>query len=234
MTRAIAGFAAAMILMSPSGDASGAAGGGTTTDAEQPSGPVVPTPVKFHFKAKKSLGQPKKPPLELTIPLVTDEGLTTGINDEKVRAFIRSLVNDAITDEVRDQINDDTNPVDSQDKLRTDRLTLEFLANMPAAERRGGGIAKETWEEFAKDYSEVMAAAAGKTPEQLQKMTRILTMRLAPVRLDKQVLAYVKEQLSLWFTSTQNQEDFAEVYEFLMQKADTFLAIDESTLLQNL
>src|SRR5947209_10796940 len=38
------------------------------------------------------------------------------------------------------------------------KLSLSYIANLPPAERRGGGIAKETWDGFVGDYKDVMAS----------------------------------------------------------------------------
>lgn len=199
--------------------------------------PIPATEMKvttFNFKADKKLGTPKRPPLMLQVPYPTLERVIDALSDEKQAAYILSLINDDVTKAVRDQINDETKPVDSQDKIDYSKLDLTFLANQPAGERRGGGIAKETWEAFSANYIEIMPAVTGKNPEQVQNAATLFAKRLAPVKTHKPTLQVLLDQLNLWFANTKDQEEFQEVYEFLSSKADTLLKTDDAELLKNL
>lgn len=135
-------------------------------------------------------------------------------------------------DQARVQVND--NEDITQDSLDHTKLTWEAIANLPQAERRGGGIAKETWEEFGKDYAAVMAEAAGKTAEQLEKHLNILLKKFAPIKSNKKVLAGFKDFLDTYVANTKNLEEFQECVEFLQTKADNLIAADDSALLDNL
>lgn len=214
-----------------------------TTEATKPAevallpAPLPATEMKvttFNFKADKKLGTPKRTPLQLQVPYPTLERVIDALSEEKQAAYILSLINDDVTKAVRDQINDETKPVDGQDKLDYQKLDLAFLANQPVGERRGGGIAKETWEAFSANYIEIMAAVTGKNPEQVQNAATLFVKRLAPVKTHKPTLQVLLDQLNLWFTNTKDQEEFQEVYEFLSSKADTLLKTDDAELLKNL
>ena len=176
----------------------------------------------------------KRASLKLNLPIPTFDGLIEALGDERQLAYVMSLIEEDIINQARLQVGDETTPVDSQDKLDLSKLTLTFLANQPKAERRGGGIAKEVWEAFGKDYIETMPAVSGKTAEQVGNQAKILLAKFQPAKSQKQVLGYLREQLALWFKSTNNAEEFAECYEFLDAKADAFLKMDESALLASL
>lgn len=187
---------------------------------------------KFFFK-KNDLGE-KRPTIELELPRVTIHGLVAALQDQKQQDFILQLVNDAIYVAARIQVGDDEKPVNTQEELDISKLSLEFLANQPAAERRGGGIAKEIWEAFGKDYLAVMPALTNKSPEALGNAVKIFLAKFQPVKTNKPVLTFLKGQLALWANNTQNLEEFAECFEFLDNKATTFLSTDDATLLANL
>jgi hypothetical protein len=189
-------------------------------------------PSKFHFK-KSDLGE-RRPTVELTLPFPTLTGVEHWLQDEKIAAYILDVLGEDIYLQARTQVSDETKPVNSQEELDLSKLTIEYIANMPAAERRGGGIAKETWEMFAKDYIDTMVPITGKTIEQVTNAAKLFTSRLQAVKTQKQVLKRLREYLSLWFTKSTNAEELKEVYEFLDRKAGEFLAMDESQMLQNL
>lgn len=202
------------------------------TEAEVPVALTVATPVKFHFKEDK-LGK-KRATIELSLPFLTIDGVVEGLSDDKQRDYILTVLNDAVYVAARQQVGDEEKPVNTQEELDISKLSLEFLANQPAAERRGGGIAKETWEEFGKDYLEIMPAVTGKNLEQIGNAVKIFTARMQPVKTQKAILSYLQEQIALWATHTKKLEDFQEVYEFVDNKIKTLLAADETALLANL
>lgn len=187
---------------------------------------------KYHFK-KDKLGV-KRPTVELAIPVPTVDAIPAMLSDPKQTAFLLSLLEDAVYQQGREQVGDEKAPVNKQEELDLSKLTIEYIASIPPSERRGGGISKESWEEFAADYIAVMPGITGKNAEQLGNAAKLFVARLQPVKTNKKVLKFLQEQLDLWFASTQNAEDFADVYEFLSEKVKTFLSADEAALLANL
>lgn len=241
------------------------AANGTAAVEKQPipASPIPGTifrPTKFHFK-KDELGN-KRPTVELLLPVPTWEGfaaLATSeevVKDkegkevtrkvdgkdvpvtlgEKVRDLVMELLADQVAGAAREQVSDEKAPVNKQEELKLDALTLAYIACLPPAERRGGGISKETWEGFFKSYMAVMPEKTGKSKEQVENAAKLFVARLQPVKTQKKILAFLKDQLNLYFTSagTEAQEEFAEVYEFLGQKIDEFSKRDEAELLANL
>ncbi len=213
------------------------ANGGTAAAPTIPASPIPGTVFskeKYGFK-KDELGN-KRPTVELLIPTIGDVSVLSEKMkaDPKVAALVLELVNKEISSNAREQVNNEQNPVNKQEELQLDKLTLEHIANLPPAERKGGGISKETWQEFFKDYVEVMVAATGKKKEQVENAAKLFVARLQPVKTQKKILEFLGTQLAQWFTTSQAQEEFAEVYEFLDGKIKEFMSKDEAALLANL
>lgn len=193
----------------------------------------LPNSYKFHFK-KDDLGN-KRPSIDLVLMTPTMEGVIAAlISDEKQALYIIDVLSQEIYKAARLQVGDEQKPVNKQGELDTTKLTIEALANMPKAERTGGGISKEIWEAFSKDYIAVMPGITGKTAEQIANAAKLMLAKFQPVKTQKKVLGFLKDQLNLWYTSTTNAEEFSECYEFLDEKAKTLLAADEASLLANL
>lgn len=172
----------------------------------------------------------KKPTIHVIAPVITFDQLISGLEDEKQKSYVLALLKDAVEGQLRDQINEGT----PADKLDFSKLTLSYLANIPPAERRGGGIPKETWEAFAADYAEVMPAAAGKTPEQIANALKIILGKFQQIKTNKDVLAFFQTQIALYVESTKNGEEFQDCIEFLLNKLETFMQADNKALLNNL
>lgn len=195
---------------------------------------TLPKVFPFHFK-KDELGN-KRPSLNLILNVPTIEGIIQALSDPKQAEYIQEVLAQEIHKAARMQVGDDKSPVNKQEELNQDILSINALANMPKAERRGGGISKEVWEAFAKDYIEVMPGVTGKKLDNIVNASKIFIAKFQPAKTNKPVLKFLKTQLALWFDSTSqdSKEEFADCYEFLDNKVDTLLAADEASLLANL
>lgn len=194
---------------------------------------IVYSPVSFFFK-KDELGN-KRPTINLALPYLTMEGLITALGDEKQAKLILDMVNDEIIyGAARQQVNDEQSPVNEQSQLDLTKLTLEFIANLPPAERRGGGIPKEVWEAFSKDYLAIMPAVTGKTADQVGNAVKLHVAKYQPCKTNKKVLKVLQDQLAVYTANTQNLEEFGGAVEFLNKKLETLLQADEAALLANL
>lgn len=190
---------------------------------------------EFNFSFRKDELGNKRPSFKLSLPVPTNpHGIVAIVENEKQRAFVLELIEDAIFRAAREQVGDDVKPVNSQAELDVNKLTIEYLANLPKAERRGSGITKEMWDAFSKDYAEVMPGLTGKTAEQIGNALKVLTSKFGLVKSNKKIITMMKEQLALWFTSTKNAEEHSDIYELLTGKADALLAADTEALLANL
>lgn len=192
---------------------------------------VTNSDFKFHFR-KDELGN-KRPSIELTIPVLTKHGILAALKAGGKQAdLLVETVANVIYQQQRSIIADD--PDYTADKFDPAKVTWEFIANIPRSERTGSGIAKEVWEAFAKDYTAVVITHAGKTAEQAANAAKILVAKFQQVKTNKAVISKLVDNINIWFTNTQNAEDFADVYKFLTDKAETLLKADDNALLENL
>lgn len=193
---------------------------------------VTSREVKFHFK-KNELGD-RRPTVELTIPVLSYAGVINVLEkgSPKEIDMLLEAVAEVVVSQARSFVNDQEDI--SQENFPFDKLTWEFIANMPKAERRGGGISKEIWEEFGKDYATVMPGVTGKTAEHVGNAVKLYLTKFTSIKSNKPVLNKLKDQLGIYIEHTQNGEDFAQCVEFLLNKVEVLLKADDSSLLENL
>lgn len=205
---------------------------------------VAVAEVPFHFKSMTDPTTKEKIParakITLQIPYVTFPGLVEKLGQEDatnpvIQNYVIRLIRDDAISAARQQVSDENKPVNSQEELDISKLTLDYLANQPESERRGGGIAKEVWDEFEKNYVAVKVSL-GKEVEKATNAAKIFVKKLQPVRTQKNILNFLKGELDTWYQGTDKeaQEEFSPVYEFLVAKVDAFLKIDDAALLSNL
>lgn len=192
---------------------------------------------KFHFKktTDEAGNETKRPTVELKLPVPSVEGIMdilTKENNEKELELLRDAINDVIFQRARELVNDKEDI--SQENFPFEEVLWEKIANLPKAERRGGGISKETWEEFAKDYISVMPAATGKAADKVALAAKVFLNKFNAVKTDKKVLALLKAQLAIYITASPKAEEFVDCVEFLDKKAQTLIEADSSNLLDAL
>lgn len=194
-------------------------------------------PIKFNFKKQvdKDTGlETVRKPLELAIPFPSVEGIVDILSSEdpKELELLMDAVEGVITQAARDIISEDYNV--NASNFPWDKITWKYIANLPKAQRRGGGIPKETWEEFAEDYIAVMPAITGKSVDQVTNAAKIFLNRLANVKTNEPVLNLLVEQLAVYADNSKRAEEFTEVIQFLLEKAETFLNTSPEELTANL
>lgn len=214
---------------------------GTTTDqatapaaAAAPAEPAGPAKTRFFFKKKKDENGkdiPAPEAVEAVVPKITMDDVAAILtkNDPKEIELMLEALNDVILSQARSQVDDDPEKV-RKEGLDNTQLTWNFIANVPPATRRGGGIADEVWEAFQKDYVETMVHH-GKTQEKATTGAKILAKRFAAVKDNKKVVTALKDNVVLWYANTEKADEFAGVYEALTSRADTLLAKDEEAIL---
>lgn len=186
---------------------------------------------KFNFR-KDELGN-KRAPVELRLPTPSVEGIVAILEaGGKELELLLDTCADVIAAQARSIV--DAREDISQDNFPMDQVLWTTIANLPKAERRGGGISKELWEAFAKDYVEVMPSVTGKSIEAVTNASKILLNKFSAVKTNKPVLSLLKGQLALYVTASQNAEQFTDCVEFLVNKADALLNMSEADLLSNL
>ena len=192
--------------------------------------------VKFNFRKVKdeSTGlETKRPSVEIELPLLSVEGIVAAFQaGGKQLDLIVEAVRDVQIARARELINEKEDI--NAENFPYAELNWEAIANLPKAERRGGGIPKETWEEFAKDYITVMPSATGKSLDQITNASKILLNKFQAVKTNKPVLKLLKDQIGIYANTSPNAEQYSDCISFLVEKADTFLNLDEAALLANL
>lgn len=191
---------------------------------------------KFNFRKVKDEAtgvETKRATVELDLPLLTVEGVVAAMKSGgKQLELVIEACRQFQLDRAREIVNDNVDI--SAANFPWKELTWEAIANLPKAERRGGGIPKETWEDFSKDYVAVMPTVTGKSAEQIANAAKILLNKFQQAKTNKPVLALLKEQLGIYANSSPNAEQFSDCISFLVEKADVFLKMDDAQLLANL
>lgn len=182
----------------------------------------------FHFK-KDKLGN-KRPSVELKLPVPSVEGIVAII--EKGGKELE-LLQDAIYDVIRSQagsiVSDDEKI--SQTTFPVANILWSAIANMPKADRRSSAIDSAVWEAFAKDYIDVMPGVTGKSVEAVTNATVVYLKKFSIVKTNKDVIGKLKDQLGLYMEHSKNVEQFTEILELLISKADSYLAANDVELL---
>lgn len=193
-------------------------------------------PVKFNFKVqtdKESGIETKREAVELALPFPSIEGIVAILETGgKGLELLMDALESVIIAQARDIIADNTSI--NAANFPIDRVSWEYIANLPKAQRRGGGIPKETWEEFAQDYVSVMPGVTGKTVAQCTNAAKILQNKLQQVKTNEPVLTLLVEQLAIYSENSPNIEEYKDCVEFLLNKADAYLNISPEELLANL
>lgn len=191
---------------------------------------------KFHFKTVKDKDsgiETKRPTIELKLPVPSVEGIIKVLEaGGKQLELLQSAVADIIVAQARSILSD--NESMTADNFPLMQCTWEFISNMPEAEKRGRGIPKEVWEEFAADYIEVMPAITGKTSEQVALAAKLFLNKFQQVKTNKPVIGKLREQLAIYANNSKQAENYADCIKFLDDKANDLLEADESALLANL
>lgn len=203
---------------------------------------------KYRFK-KDDLGN-QRPSVSIFAPVPTLQEIsrlaltTQQVVDEKTKELITvpskeaELINDAIyaviQAQIRGMVNDDEKV--SQENFKFSEATFEFIANMPPSARRGAGIPKEQWEEFAKNYVEVMPAVTGKSKENCTQAAQVFVRKFKDVAGNLPVVEKLQTYLAMYSEAPGNKaEEFTDILEFLVKKSTDMLAAkDKALVLENL
>jgi hypothetical protein len=190
----------------------------------------------FHFRKVKDEAsgvETKRPTVTIPVPAPSVEGIIAIIEaGGKGLDLLLEAVRDKVVEQARDQVNEKEDI--TADNFDYTKLSWEAIANMPKAERRGGGIAKELWDDFAADYVSVMPGVTGKKKEAVELAAKVFVSKFANAKTNKPVLKVLQEQLGLYINNTTRGEEMAPVVEWLSNKLDTLIKTDETNLLLSL
>jgi len=188
---------------------------------------------KFHFRKvtdPETKIETKRATVELPLPVLSVEGIIAVLEKGgKELELLQEAVASVIIEVAREYVNDHLEV--NAHNFPYDLLSWERIANLPQADRRGNGIAKEVWEDFAADYIAVMPAVSNKSKESVELAAKVFLSKFANCKTNKPVLGLLKDQLALYITNTPNGEQFAACVQFLDTKLETLLNTDETNLL---
>lgn len=191
---------------------------------------------QFHFRKQvdeKTKIETKRNSVVLPLPCPSVEGILEIIQKEgKGLELLLEAVRSVIVDQAREYVNDNEDVTTLN--FPFDKMDWEAIANLPKAERRGGGISKEVWEDFVKDYVAIMPALIGKTKEAVENAGKIFLVKFSTCRSNKPVLNKLKEYLAVYINNTQRGEEFAEAVDWLDKKIDNLLETGDANLLNAL
>lgn len=179
-------------------------------------------------KRESIIGKIRVPSVEGIVKILENGG--------KELELLQSAVESTITDYAKQVLGDD--PKITSDNFPTDSITWEAIANLPDTDRRGRGIAKEVWESFLESYIETMPAVTGKSVEIIKKQASHLSNKFQVFKTHEkknELLPKFIELLSLYANSAPEAEQYAAPIEFLIKKAEEYMATDKSVdLAENL
>lgn len=195
--------------------------------------------VSFSFRTVKdelTKEDTKRPTVTIPIPTPSVEGIIAILQNAKDNPKALELLLDAVADVVRSQARDIVNDNEgiSEANFPYAQLGWDFIANMPKAERRGGGIPKEQWEAMVSHYVEVMPAITGKTKEACELAGRLIATKFASIKNAKPFLIRMKDLIGIFTVQAPRSGEFTDCLEFLNKKAERFLAMSDEDLMKAL
>ena len=192
--------------------------------------------VKFNFRKVKDAEtgvETKRATVELSkLPVPSVEGIVAILETGgKALDLLLEAVAEVVTNRARDVINE--NETITSDNFDYSTVDWNAIANLEKEDRRSG-ISKETWEDFAVDYVEVMPAVSGTSKEQSANAAKIFVGKFASIKSKKDVIGKLKLRLSMYAEHSPRASEFAEVIDFLFKKADKLIQAKEESLEDNL
>ena len=187
---------------------------------------------KFGFRKvtdKETGVETKRNTVELAkIPVPSIEGIVAILETGgKSLDLLQEAVTEVVLNRARDYINE--NESVTSENFDYSVLDWNAIANLEKEDRRSG-ISKETWDDFAKDYVEVMPAVSGATGEQCATAAKIFVGKFTAVKTKKDLIGKLKIRLSMYAEHSPKAGEFAEVIDLLLKKADKLIEAKEVSL----
>lgn len=191
---------------------------------------------KFNFRevADKETGvKTKRQSVELDkLPVPSVEGIIAILETGgKALDLLLEAVENVIIQRARDVINESETV--TTDNFPYAQVDWNIIANLEKEDRRSG-ISKETWEDFAVDYVDVMPSVSGTSKEQCANAAKIFVGKFTSIKSKKDVIAKLKLRLSMYAEHSPRAAEFAEVIDLLLKKADKLIQAKEESLEDNL
>lgn len=182
--------------------------------------------MEFKFRFKKDKLGTQRPEVKLQVPVPTLTGLVEILTSGDAKQF--QLLQDSCYDVIRDVLSSMVAEREdiSQENLDLSKLTWSAIANMPKEDRRSSSIPEELWAAFVADYIAVMPGLTSKSEEAVKNATEVYVRKFAPWKSQKGIISKLKEQLAL-YAGTPNAEQFSDILDLLVRRADAYLAADD-------
>lgn len=158
----------------------------------------------YSFRQNKETGV-KRDSVTLKLPVLTAAGIVQALNsgDEKVVSLVEDTIAGLIISQVRGFVEADEAYDQAKFDAQADQATLEFIANLPKAERNVVG--KEALEQFAKDYIAIMPGVTGKEVERVTAAAGLFVEKFKRAAGDDTVLKILQEQLSIFLENASEE-----------------------------
>jgi len=129
-------------------------------------------PQKFSFK-KDELGN-KRDTVELQLPKPTFDGILLHLKLKNKRNMLSTAYLQIKSFKRSCKLGMKHRLSTSKKIWISAKLTIDAIANLPPSERKGAGIAKEVWKQFAEDYIAIMPSLQGKSVENVTNAAKNL------------------------------------------------------------
>ena len=191
----------------------------------------------FNFKTRKivddegkEIGRTmKQPQLKAELPVPTNDVLVEILssNDpavEKQKVLILDAVYAIFKDQAKSMLDEklDSFAADSTEVITADaidyaKLSLEYIASLPPAQRGARPISDEEWTFFFEDYKAVMVAATGKPEKAINNHLEIFK-KPAKYRNNDGILAVLVEALDVYLAKSAVLEETGDAASRTRQK----------------
>jgi hypothetical protein len=179
---------------------------------------------KFNFKSRaikdeatgNVLGRTKKQPsVECEVPVLAADEIMAILQqgDSKEAGLIQEAVARLIIDAARDQFDEviesfgeDSTKEVSASMLDYSKLSLEYIASIPASQSASTALTEEDWTVFFDDYLAVMVVATGKAEDKIKNHINLFK-KPAKAKSNKPVLEVLVDQLDIYMASSANLEE---------------------------
>jgi hypothetical protein len=191
----------------------------------------VKNEVKNPETGEVSIVETKRPTVTIPVPVPSVEGIIAILesDNQKQLDLLLEAVANVVIDQAREKVNEKEDI--NAENFPYETLAWDFIANLPKAERRGGGISKELWDDFEADYIAIMPALTGKKEDAVKNAARIFKAKFQGAQTNKPVLKVLEGQLGIYAANTAQGEQLTPCIEFLTNKLEKLLNTDESALL---
>lgn len=204
---------------------------------------IVTTVAEFFFRGKSitdtSTGKPKvdakgekvivkdRENFKLQLPFLSLDGILeiTTIGTDQAKTALLGAVNRVIYAQAKKQVDEG---VSDQVGLDAAKLSWDYIAQLSASElTESTSPSKEVLAAIEADYVAIMPTAQGISLEAAKAAGKEIARKFSTYRNSTEILPKLQARLAQWFEATERQQEFAEAFDWLNNKASAYL--EEST-----